>query len=223
MQKNSWWLIVSLIVVISAIILRLGTPSNRWVCERGEWVKKGNPSSSQPTKACFDEYSIEQELVSLSELFESNDISNEESEKEEEQLNDVKSEEILDPSKTPDSVENDAENFPRLVELISPQANEVIRSPYQVSGFARGTWYFEASFPVVLRASDGKILAQTYAQAQSDWMTEDLVPFASELIFDSGDYIEGELVIIKDNPSGLPEYDAQIVYPVRFISEIYED
>lgn len=212
MQKNSWWLIVVLIVVASAIVLRLGTSNNRWVCERGEWVKKGKPNSSQPTKDCFDEYSIEKELTSLSQLFEDEVVSDEEKEKGEEQ-----SDELVDVD------ENDIEQFPRLVQLISPQIDEVIRSPYQVTGLARGTWYFEASFPVVLRTSDGTILTETYAQAQSDWMTEDFVPFEAELIFDRGDYLAGELVIIKDNPSGLPEYDAQVVYPVRFVSEIYED
>lgn len=212
MQKNSWWLIVVLIVVASAIVLRLGTSNNRWICERGEWVKKGNPSFSQPTKDCFDEYSIEKELASLSGLINNEAVSNTEEEQVGEQLDEPV-----------DVGENDTEQFPRLVQLISPQIDEVIRSPYQVAGLASGTWYFEASFPVVLRASDGTILTETYAQAQSDWMTEDFVPFEVELVFDRGDYLAGELVIIKDNPSGLPEYDAQVVYPVRFVSEIYED
>jgi hypothetical protein len=212
MQKNSWWLIAVLIVIGSAIILRLATPKNRWVCERGEWIKRGSPSTPKPNKDCFDEYSMEKELASLSELFE-NGITVSENERKDQ----VQSDKLLDLEK------NEIATLPRSVELISPQEYEVIRSPYKVLGFASGTWYFEASFPIVLRASDGTILAETYAQAQSDWMTEDLVPFVSELIFDSGDYLEGKLVIIKDNPSGLPEYDAQIVYPVRFVSEIYED
>jgi len=206
MQKNSWWLIIFLIIVVSALILRLGTPRNRWVCEGGEWIKRGNPSTPQPTKACFNEYSIEEELALLSELFDERKATDEE------QLGEPSLEEDLPTN----SEKNNIETMPRLVQLISPQADEVIRSPYQVTGFARGTWYFEASFPVVLRASDGTVLVETYAEAQSDWMTEDFVPFVSELIFDSANYSEGELLIIKDNPSGLPEYDAQIIYPVRF-------
>jgi hypothetical protein len=222
MQKNSWWLIILLIILVSALILRIGTPRNRWVCEGGEWIKKGNPSSPQPSESCFNEYSIEDDIKELSELFANKEMSGD-NEKEDQTLSEEELEKDLELKDSLEGEKDDKEKTPRLVQLISPQEDEVMRSPYQVSGFVSGTWYFEASFPVILRASDGTILAETYAEAQSDWMTEDLVPFISELVFDSGDYVEGELVIIKDNPSGLPEYDAQVVYPVRFVSEIYED
>jgi hypothetical protein len=77
-----------------------------------------------------------------------------------------------------------------------------------VTGRARGTWFFEASFPVVLTDSSGNVIAQTPAQAQSDWMTTDWVPFRATLTFPaqkSGQ--RGFLILKKDNPSGLPQYE----------------
>lgn len=217
MKKNSWWLIIIFIILISALILRIGTPKNRWVCESGAWVKKGSPNYPQPKEVCFNEYSIENDIKELSDLFGYEVISEDEKKEGEGALTDeTSSENTLEPKNYLIKETDDAEKTSSLVQLISPQSDEIMRSPYQITGFARGFWYFEASFPVVLRASDGTILVETYAQAKNDWMTEDFVPFESELVFDSGDYEEGELVLIKDNPSGLPENNAQIIYPIRF-------
>src|SRR3989344_3102384 len=71
-----------------------------------------------------------------------------------------------------------------LIVLESPLPNSVITSPLQVSGKARGTWYFEASFPIILVDWDGLIIAEGYATALSDWMTEDFVPFQATLEFE---------------------------------------
>lgn len=55
----------------------------------------------------------------------------------------------------------------------SPAPNAVISSPLTVTGTARGTWYFEASFPVRLLDDLGNELAVAPAQAQGDWMTNE--------------------------------------------------
>lgn len=92
-----------------------------------------------------------------------------------------------------------------------------ISSPLVVTGRARGYWFFEASFPVVLTDWDGKIIADGYATAEGEWMTEDFVPFYFTLTFDKPAYGErGTLILRKDNPSGLPEHDAAVEIPVRF-------
>jgi hypothetical protein len=100
-----------------------------------------------------------------------------------------------------------------VVEL--PLPNEQVTSPLVVSGKARGGWFFEASFPVQLLDAQGKVLAFVPAQAEGEWMTEDFVPFSATLSFDIGIAQQGMLVLMKDNPSGLPEHDAQIVIPLR--------
>jgi len=105
--------------------------------------------------------------------------------------------------------------------VFSPKPNQLIANPLSIEGKARGFWYFEASFPVKLTDKDGNVLASGIAQAQSDpatgevnWMTENFVNFKAELNFISDKNTDGFLVLQKDNPSGLPENDAEIKIPV---------
>lgn len=106
-----------------------------------------------------------------------------------------------------------------LIKLTSPLPNAEITSPVTITGEARGTWYFEASFPVFLTDWDGKIIAQGIATAKSDWMTTEFVPFTATLTYKtsdiSGQYSNrGTLILKKDNPSGLPEHDDALEIPV---------
>ena len=108
-----------------------------------------------------------------------------------------------------------------LVQVTSPRPNAEISSPLTITGQARGTWYFEASFPVALVDWDGKIIAQGIAQAQSDWMSPDFVPFIAKLTFKTADIPngysnKGTLILKKDNPSGLPEHDDALEIPIIF-------
>jgi len=76
---------------------------------------------------------------------------------------------------------------------------------------------FEGDFPVILTNWDGEIIAEGYATAQGDWMTEDFVPFTVEIIFkisDNWPNNKGTLILRKDNPSGLPENDDALEVPV---------
>lgn len=112
-----------------------------------------------------------------------------------------------------------------LIEITNPVANAVISSPLIVTGQARGPWFFEGSFPVLITNSDQAItIASGYATAETDSMTEDFVPFKAKLDFDIQSYMEGGydiskgaiIVLKKDNPSGLPEYDDEVQIPIRF-------
>lgn len=101
--------------------------------------------------------------------------------------------------------------------LDNPRPNQEISSPLKIAGQARGTWFFEASFPVFLVDWDGLIIAQGIATAQDDWMTEDFVPFEATLEFEKPSYKNnGGLILKKDNPSGLPEYDDALEIPIFF-------
>ncbi|MDO8556968.1 MAG: Gmad2 immunoglobulin-like domain-containing protein [Candidatus Jorgensenbacteria bacterium] len=102
------------------------------------------------------------------------------------------------------------------VVVFNPTPNAVISSPILISGQARGFWFFEASFPVKLLDGRGTLLAIGIAQADGDWMTEDLVPFNAKIEFTMPSSTKGVLVFKKDNPSGLPQNDAEIRVPVRF-------
>jgi cyclophilin family peptidyl-prolyl cis-trans isomerase len=98
----------------------------------------------------------------------------------------------------------------------NPIPNQEIASPLTIEGQARGSWFFEASFPVELYDENNNLIAQGIAQAQSDWMTEDFVSFKAELIFTPPPTSKGTLVLKKDNPSGLPEKDDELTIPVHF-------
>lgn len=101
-----------------------------------------------------------------------------------------------------------------LIVVDSPHAGDIVSSPLKVSGEARGFWFFEASFPVELQNEKGEVLVVGIAQAQSEWMTKEFVPFTVTLSFVNPVVQNGNLVLKKDNPSGLLENDDQIIIPV---------
>jgi len=102
--------------------------------------------------------------------------------------------------------------------ITSPKSGDLVSSPLMVGGKISGTWFFEASLPIRLLDSNNNIIAASYATAEGDWMTEELVYFKGQLEFaltaTTSDV--GYLVVAKDNPSGLPENDGFIKMPVRF-------
>ncbi len=107
-----------------------------------------------------------------------------------------------------------------LIHVTNPLPNQQIQSPLVLTGEARGSWFFEASFPVVLTDWDGKIIAQGIAQAKSDWMTNNFVPFQATIVFkvDPNVYSnKGSLILRRDNPSGLPQNDNALEIPITFV------
>jgi hypothetical protein len=109
------------------------------------------------------------------------------------------------------------------IEIDGLTAGDVISSPLALSGEARGTWYFEASAPVEILDWQGMVIAQSFVTAQGDWMTTDFVPFIGTINFTSpyspGDPVawkQGSIVFKKDNPSGEPQNDAQVIVPIQF-------
>lgn len=100
-----------------------------------------------------------------------------------------------------------------------PAVNEEITSGYTIEGQAAG-WYFEAVFPIKLLDSTGKEIATTQAQAQSDWMTTNFVPFKATINFSIDKDQDGTLVFMKDNPSGLPQNDQKYEMPVKLKADL---
>jgi hypothetical protein len=94
------------------------------------------------------------------------------------------------------------------------KAGDTVSTPLIVTGSAR-TWYFEGSFPIKLLDENGKELAAVLAEAQDDWMTTDWVAFKATLNFISPKDQNGTLILMKDNPSGLPENDEKFEIPVK--------
>lgn len=99
-----------------------------------------------------------------------------------------------------------------VVELPFPGA--VVGKQFSVIGKARGMWFFEASFPIEILDKNGAVLATGIAQAQSDWMTTEFVPFKADISIPLTYIGKATLVAKKDNPSGLPEHDGSISFPL---------
>ncbi|MCX6716097.1 MAG: hypothetical protein NT077_03725 [Candidatus Taylorbacteria bacterium] len=103
------------------------------------------------------------------------------------------------------------------IKVSNPPTNSSVSSPLTVTGVARGTWYFEGTAPILLTDSKGKIIAEGYVRAQSNWMTNEFVPFMGTL-----NYVTpvtatlGVLVLKNDNPSGLAANAKSVEVIVRF-------
>jgi len=104
-----------------------------------------------------------------------------------------------------------------LIVLDSPAPGARVSSPLVIRGRARGTWFFEGDFPVLLLDANGNVVARRFCTAKGEWMTKDFVPFEGTLTFEkpvSGG--RGTLVLKKDNPTGLPEHDDALSVPLFF-------
>lgn len=121
-------------------------------------------------------------------------------------------------------------SYKDLLEITLPRTDEnssvpvcYLQSPKttcKIAGRARGTWFFEASFPVKLLNPAGELIATEIMQADGDWMTTDFVPFNGEITFEvAGDQrldMVGmySLIFQKDNPSGESTFDDQFILPI---------
>jgi len=103
-----------------------------------------------------------------------------------------------------------------LIRVDNPRPNQTIETPLSITGEARGSWFFEANFPIKLYDSNGNLITTAVAQAQDDWMTEEFVPYEVEIDFIAPETRKGVLVLEKANPSGLPENADELRMPVVF-------
>jgi len=134
---------------------------------------------------------------------------------------------LRSPEKVPDVVDKPTPTITytnssaNLIKVDLPFPGAVVGKEFSVIGQARGYWFFEASFPVQLLDKDDNVLATGIAQAQPDsetgeinWMTENFVPFKADLKAPASYIGPATLILHKDNPSGLPEHDASISFPI---------
>ena len=98
--------------------------------------------------------------------------------------------------------------------VTAPLPGAKVGHTFSVTGKARGGWYFEASFPLNVLASDDSLLKEMPVQADGNWMTADFVPFEGTVTLPATYHGAATLVLKKDNPSGLPENEASISIPI---------
>jgi len=200
-------IIAVLIVAIGLVVfdLRLlNSDEDTWLCQNGEWIKHGNPSSPAPAEGCGSAVSNFNECVaagySILESYPSQCVT-------------PNGEKFLE------DIGNELEKED-LIKIDNPRPNQTIKSPIIIKGQAKGNWFFEASFPIKLFDTNGNQLGTAIAQANppagGDWMTTDFVPFKATLEFTNPATDTGNLILEKDNPSGLPQNADQLRVPVKF-------
>jgi hypothetical protein len=218
MKKIIPILIIVLVVIAGWLVLRfvIGGPEDTWICKDGEWVKHGRPSEPMPVGGCGEASQNGQMPLDPNvggESIQSFDdcvtagfpVMESYPRKCRDAEGNLFSEDIGNELDKAD-----------LIRLDNPRPNASIKSPLTIEGQARGNWFFEATFPVKLLDDDGRLVAEGYATAEGDWMTEDFVNFKAELSFTEPASVLGTLVLEKDNPSGLPENDDALRVPIIF-------
>ncbi|MFA4834290.1 MAG: GerMN domain-containing protein [Patescibacteria group bacterium] len=198
-------IIILFLTIIFSLRFIIGGPEDTWLCANGEWVKHGAPSAPRPAGLCGEKTEI-----IISNFSECAAVGNAVMESYPRQCRAGGQTFIED-------IGNELEKAD-LIKVDSPRPNQVIKSPLSITGQARGSWFFEASFPAVLLNDKGETIVSGIASAKGNWMTEDFVPFEAQLKFSAAPGTKGELVLKKDNPSGLPENDDELRIPVVFES-----
>ncbi len=98
--------------------------------------------------------------------------------------------------------------------VASPLPGSTVPRTFSITGRARGSWYFEASFPVSVVDEKGAVIATSAAKAESDWMTTDFVPFKADITIPENVTGKATLILKNDNPSGLPDKDKAVSLPI---------
>jgi len=100
------------------------------------------------------------------------------------------------------------------VQVTAPQENATVGHTFDIVGQAPGNWSFEAQFPMQVRDADDNLIGTATGQMQGDWQTTALVPFKAIMRIDASFEGEANLILLKDNPSGLPENFDEVTIPI---------
>jgi Immunoglobulin-like domain of bacterial spore germination len=201
-QKYKYYFIGAISVLAVGIFLVMARGNeDTWLCQNSQWVKHGNPAAAKPTSGCGRQTVLvactqEARLCPDGTAVGRTGLNCE-----------------FEACPTSASVTSE----PEALKASFPKPDEVVSSPLKISGQARGSWFFEGSFPVLLTAGDGTVIARGVATAKGDWMTQNFVSFSASLIFiKPAGSNSGFLLFKKDNPSGLPQNDQSYKIPVSF-------
>jgi len=100
------------------------------------------------------------------------------------------------------------------VMVTAPQVDAHVGHAFTVAGVAPGQWFFEAQFPIQVRETDGSVVGRATGHAQGEWETDKLVTFTANMSIDATFSGKATLILMKDNPSGLPENDDSVEIPI---------
>ena len=100
------------------------------------------------------------------------------------------------------------------VSVSSPISGATVGHSLSVTGKVPGNWSSEAQFPLMVRDANGNVVGRATGHLQGDWQTTALVPFTATIQIDGNFRGLARLVLLKDNPSGLPENDDSMEVPI---------
>lgn len=106
-----------------------------------------------------------------------------------------------------------------LIKVENPKPGQLISSPLEIKGEARGYWFFEAEATAELLDENLQQVSRTNTTATGEWMTEDWVPFSGTMTFEKPSTENGFLVLHKANASGLKENEMSDTIKVKFHNE----
>ncbi len=99
------------------------------------------------------------------------------------------------------------------VRVDTPTIGASVDKTFTVSGEVRGNWTFEANLPLKVVDPSGEQIGVGYGMTTEDWMTTEFVPFTGQVTV--ADYSgPAKLVLMKDNPSGMPENDDSVEFDI---------
>lgn len=195
-------IILAVIFILFSLRFIIGGSEDDWICVDQEWVKHGVPSAPKPETGCGDS--------KINSFFDCANAGYPIMESYPRQCRYSNNKVFVE------EIGNELEKMD-LIRIDYPRPNQIIESPLILEGEAVGFWFFEGDFPVILTDWDGLIIAQGYATAQGNWMTDEFVRFKAKIEFDQPElYDNGILILRKDNPSGLPENDDALEVPIFF-------
>jgi hypothetical protein len=139
-NKNALIIVAAVLLVAFLAILgvRFFSGEDNWVCQNGQWIKHGNPSAATPKTGC-GEAKTENNADDSS----ASDLEN-------------------NPNENPEADGEDDQEANIIV--TAPAANQSIGLPLVIKGQAR---VFENTVSFRIKDSDGKILLENYAIADS--------------------------------------------------------
>jgi len=100
------------------------------------------------------------------------------------------------------------------VYISAPLSGATVGKTFTVSGTAPNGWYFEATFPIQVRDPNDNLIGSGQGHAQSDWTVAGPVAFTASITLDGTYTGPADLILLRDNPSGLPENSDEVTMPI---------
>lgn len=105
-----------------------------------------------------------------------------------------------------------------VIKVTVPKANQLVKSPFKLSGEAVGGWYYNEQLMARLEDDNGKILFTKPLKALESTKTDNYVPFVAAITFvrAEAETPKGKLIIERTNTAFSDGELGPLVIPVEF-------